>query len=199
VSRRIIGELVTWNDDRGFGFLEPGQVFLHVSSVRGRRPAVGEVLTFVLTSGEDGRPRAADARRPAEVRPGLTGIVDWSIVVVVGLVAVAGLASSTIPPLIGAWYASGSALCFVVYVVDKRAASAGRRRVAESTLLVLGLVGGWPGGLLAQRLFRHKTRKRSFRTAFWITVVVNMSALAVVVWSLAVEAGRLPLLGSFSN
>ena len=66
-------------------------------------------------------------------------------------------------------------------------------------MLVLGLVGGWPGGLLAQRLFRHKTRKRSFRTAFWITVVVNMSALAVVVWSLAVEAGRLPLLGSFSN
>ena len=38
---------------------------------------------------------------------------------------------------------------------------------------MLGFVGGWPGALVAQQGFRHKTRKRSFRRAFWTTVVIE--------------------------
>ena len=54
-----------------------------------------------------------------------------------------------------------------------------------------GFVGGWPGALVAQQLFRHKTRKRSFRRAFWITVVVNVLVLAAFIGLL--QAGlRMP-------
>jgi uncharacterized membrane protein YsdA (DUF1294 family) len=52
--------------------------------------------------------------------------------------------------------------------------------VRESTLHWLALVGGWPGAMLAQRAFRHKTHKKSFRRVFRVTVIVNV-ILAIVV------------------
>jgi uncharacterized membrane protein YsdA (DUF1294 family) len=43
--------------------------------------------------------------------------------------------------------------------------------VPERTLHLLALLGGWPGAILGQRHFRHKTRKVSFLFAFWAVVV----------------------------
>jgi uncharacterized membrane protein YsdA (DUF1294 family) len=47
------------------------------------------------------------------------------------------------------------------------------------TLLLLGFLGGWPGAIVAQQMLRHKTRKASFRSAFWGTVAVNAIVLLV--------------------
>lgn len=66
---------------------------------------------------------------------------------------------------------------------DKRAAERGARRWPESTLHLLELLGGWPGSLMAQRLFRHKTRKLSYQILFWLCVIANLAALGVVFWS----------------
>ena len=73
---RFKGTLAKWNADRGFGFIrpmEPGpDVFVHASAFgRGEAPPkVGEALTYELTAGPDGRPRAvAVARSGAASRP----------------------------------------------------------------------------------------------------------------------------------
>lgn len=71
-----------------------------------------------------------------------------------------------------------SVVAFVAYGIDKRAARDGGRRISEATLLMMGLLGGWPGALLAQRHFRHKTRKQPFRTLFWLSVVANVALVA---------------------
>jgi uncharacterized membrane protein YsdA (DUF1294 family) len=84
--------------------------------------------------------------------------------------------------LVSAYAVVVSVATFAFYARDKRAARAGRRRTPESTLLILGLIGGWPGGLVAQRMLRHKTRKRSFQAQFWLTVVVNVAAIVALVW-----------------
>ena len=75
-------------------------------------------------------------------------------------------------------YAGASALCFAFYAIDKAAARTGRDRIPESMLLALGFVGGWPGAIVAQQMFRHKTVKRLFRLRFWSSVVANMALFA---------------------
>ena len=77
-----------------------------------------------------------------------------------------------------AWYAVLSVASIIAYGVDKRAAVRHRWRIPESTLHLLALLGGWPGALAGQLAFRHKTRKRSFRAVFWLTVVANCAATA---------------------
>ncbi len=80
-----------------------------------------------------------------------------------------------VPPWTDLLYAGASALCFAFYAIDKSAARAGRERVSESMLLSLGVVGGWPGAIVAQQLLRHKTAKRTFRIRFWLSVVANVA------------------------
>jgi uncharacterized membrane protein YsdA (DUF1294 family) len=36
------------------------------------------------------------------------------------------------------------------------------------------LLGGWPGALVAQQVFRHKTRKLSYQSAFWLIVTLHL-------------------------
>ena len=83
--------------------------------------------------------------------------------------------------LLGA-YLVLSMVAFVMYGADKAAAKQGRWRTPEIALHVVSVAGGWPGALIGQWVFRHKTRKQPFRTIFWGTVIVNCSALA---WLLA--------------
>lgn len=54
-------------------------------------------------------------------------------------------------------------LTFSVFAHDKKQARLGEWRVPEKTLLSLAFFGGWFGAKLAQRKFRHKTRKQPFR------------------------------------
>jgi len=60
---------------------------------------------------------------------------------------------------------------------DKRRAQAGDRRISESDLLGLALIGGSPGALLARHIFRHKTRKEPFTTQLFLIVALQLGAL----------------------
>jgi len=79
---------------------------------------------------------------------------------------------------VDALYLGASVLCLVVYGIDKLAARGGHDRVPEAMLLSLGIVGGWPGAIVAQQVFRHKTVKRSFRVLFWLSVAANVAVFA---------------------
>jgi uncharacterized membrane protein YsdA (DUF1294 family) len=78
-----------------------------------------------------------------------------------------------LPFAVAGGYAVASLTCFVAYRIDKSAARGGQWRTPEATLLLLGLIGGWPGALLAQQWLRHKTAKRSFQWKFRISIFVN--------------------------
>ena len=60
---------------------------------------------------------------------------------------------------------------------DKQRAIAGQRRFSEADLLVLALIGGSPGALLARRLFRHKTRKQPFSTQLFVIIALQIGLL----------------------
>ncbi|AWC86309.1 DUF1294 domain-containing protein [Enterobacter ludwigii] len=78
------------------------------------------------------------------------------------------------------WLLLINVLTLAMYGADKMAARRAMRRVPEATLLVFGLIGGWPGAIIGQQLFRHKTQKQPFKTYFIVSVIVSISAMVAV-------------------
>ena len=77
-----------------------------------------------------------------------------------------------------------SLVCFATYGFDKRRAVQGGRSVPERTLHLLALLGGWPGAVAAQRWFRHKTQKVSFRLVFCLVAGAHTAVVAAIAYSL---------------
>lgn len=183
---RTKGKITSWNDDKGYGFIEPyaggGRVFVHINEFanRSRRPAVNQVVTFTLSSDDRGRPCAVQAtlagdppQREARRQAGSMSIVgSAAFLLIVGI----AVAMAKVPLLILGLYAVASLITFIAYAWDKSAARQGAWRTQESTLHLLSLVGGWPGALVAQQKLRHKSKKQSFQAVFWITVTLNCAA-----------------------
>lgn len=91
----------------------------------------------------------------------------------------------TVPPFcIAAALATINLVTLVLFGLDKALARGRRRRVRESTLLWLALIGGTPGAYAGRRLFRHKTRKEPFSSRlFGIAVLQAIAIGAVSAWS----------------
>lgn len=107
--------------------------------------------------------------------------LSWTVLLVfITAFAVAVLVLG-VPLWLPAAYGAMSVIAFAAYGWDKSAAQRGAQRVSEQTLLALGFLCGWPGAVTAQQVFRHKTRKRSFRRAFWTRVVLNVVLLAAMI------------------
>ena len=75
------------------------------------------------------------------------------------------------------WLAVTSAVTFLAFGFDKWRATRSGRRIPESMLVLLGALGGWPGGFLAMRLFRHKTLKWTFQLKYALGLVPFGAAL----------------------
>lgn len=69
-----------------------------------------------------------------------------------------------------------SGLTLLAYGADKSQAQRKRGRIPELTLHLLALAGGWPGAVLGQRWFRHKTRKWGFQ---FLTCSIVLAHLGV--------------------
>ena len=191
---RIEGTLRSWDDDRGFGFLESPNVadtFSHISAFAGR-PHQGERFTFVIGFGSDGRTQAEQVRavratslrpprqEPPSARPGRISVAALYAPLALGGLLTVLILVWDLSSLVVGYYAVVSLVTFVGYALDKAAAGAGRRREPEATLLGLGLIGGWPGAILAQQLLRHKTVKADFQRLFWASVIGNVLVLVAL-------------------
>ena len=64
---KLQGKLITWKDDRGFGFIKPSsssqEIFIHISALpRGDRcPQVGDIIWYEKTTDASGKSRAIHA------------------------------------------------------------------------------------------------------------------------------------------
>lgn len=187
---RYQGTITRWDDARGFGFVVPNgggaPVFIHVKALGAgtRRPVNGDVVTFVVRAGAGGKLQAEQAVfvRGRAVLARQAGYQQSSGALIVSALAFLGLLglSVLLGKLHGAVFAAYlglSALTYWIYRYDKAVAGKGRERTPEKTLLLLGLAGGWPGALIAQRTWRHKTSKQPFQTVFRLTILLNCLAL----------------------
>ena len=185
---RYQGKITEWRDDQGFGFISQNgggqRVFVHIKSFSGRqqRPVGNEIVTYELGHDPKGRLQANSVafalKNASSSAPSRQG--NGSLILTAAFLAlVAGSAfTGTLPVEVAWFYLAASLAAFLVYALDKSAARSGQWRTQESTLHLIGLAGGWPGALAAQRLLRHKSRKQSFQIVFWVTVILNCCALA---------------------
>lgn len=69
-----------------------------------------------------------------------------------------------------------------LFALDKRRAARGGRRIAERTLHLCELLGGWPGAIFGQRMLRHKSRKATYRLVLLAIAVLHLSGAAWAAW-----------------
>ena len=193
------GNIAAWNLDRGFGFATPvaggSDVFVHISELPSGSapPALGDRVSYEVQVSDEGKLRAKSvefAGRIASPPPRRitlpprrgSAVTDRPAIGYVAVAAFVLLYISVtlqwaLPWWVGLIYVVASAASYVAYALDKAAAQGGRWRISESSLIALSVAGGWPGSIVAQQRLRHKTRKRSFRIAFWGSVALNIAAL----------------------
>lgn len=186
---RYQGRITKWKDDQGFGFITPNgggePVFVHVKtfSNRDRRPVGNEPVTYELTVDERRRPRAAKVafvgERRVEPSPAGRGWVPFAFLAAFLVALTGAVLVGKLPLAVLGVYFAASVVAFFAYALDKSAAVKNQWRTQEGTLHLFSLVGGWPGALLAQKAFRHKSKKREFQRVFWTTVALNCGALLV--------------------
>lgn len=194
---RYVGRVAEWNDEKGYGFAAPNgggdRAFVHIKSFvsRGQRPVDGDLISYEIESDTRRRLNAKGIRFVANRDAPQSRPLVWFPRRVVGVLALAILGSAAylgrVPPIVPVIYASMSVIAFLAYGLDKSAARTHRWRTPESTLHFFELLGGWPGALIAQGSFRHKTRKFSYQLAFWLIVAINLGILSWLIRSGKIE------------
>ncbi len=194
-SAQALGRVSQWDAAKGLGFVQPEtggeRLLLRRADLSGRlrfrEPQVGEAVHFQL--GTDKR-RAlqvgslAPPPKPAAAQAGKTGAGSERLLVIPAFALLLGLLhlASPLPRPVPFLYGALSMAVFIVYGMDKWAARRGKARVAELSLHLIALLGGWPGALLGQQIFRHKTAKPGFQRLSWAMVALNISLLLGFWW-----------------
>ena len=197
---RYVGRVTDWNDEKGFGFVTPNgggdRAFVHVKAFepQARRPVAGDLIAYTVQRDAKGRLNAgavrfagAHAARSKSV-PGFHDTFPRKTVAsFVFAVLLAAALLHKLPIEVVFVYFIMSGVAIFLYAFDKSAAERSQRRTPENTLHMVALLGGWPGALLAQGMFRHKSSKAAFQAVFWMTVLGNGGLLAWLLRSGAMQ------------
>lgn len=188
------GRIHQWDDAKGFGFVEPNgggtRAFAHIKAFkqRSRRPVNGDIIVYEVEQDRKGNHRACNisllkdhktkrsrANKPTSQRK--RNVIVLSLFF--GVLALSVLVDQ-LPTIVPIFYGAVSMLTLLFYGIDKWAAKNDKWRISEAKLHLLSLLGGWPGALLAQQMFKHKRSKSAFMRVYWVTVLVNLILLGLI-------------------
>ena len=68
-------------------------------------------------------------------------------------------------------------ITFIIYGIDKYKSQHQRWRIKEATLILLSVIGGSIGALLAMMFFRHKTKHAKFYIGVPLILILQIVAV----------------------
>ncbi len=193
---QLTGKVVFWRDDKGFGFVVCDQnqqkLFFHIRdrAAGTQRPVPGDTLHFSQGTDKQGRPvatrwRFAVAAKTTAAVPlpatysSRADIIQASQIALFFrlaflLAVLLALLFGKLPYVLPLLYVEASLMTYWLYKTDKEAAIARHgNRLAEESLQLFALIGGWPGAYIAQQQLAHKRSKLSFRREFGFVILGN--------------------------
>ncbi|WP_373795568.1 DUF1294 domain-containing protein [Neisseria dentiae] len=215
-NRVLNGEIISWDDEKGYGFIRTAKkqsVFFHISAFHytSQRPQAGQQVSFYCNRPVGSEPQKAlkvvlsgheaslFSDRPYdyhELNLNMRKFLCYGLSGTVYLLAVNHYSTK-----LAVFYLLASAAAFWLYRSDKQTAvtQAGKTgylgRVPEKKLHQIGLIGGWPGALLARGAFNHKTGKASFIRVFWLVAAINIA----ITYALLIHYADNPLASLLKN
>jgi len=185
-----------WNDSKGFGFVRPEHAasekddhFVHISVFKkgmSRRPEIGDEIRFRPADPSDSPDKKRIAFALVEgmsyehPEPKRFTLIpkprSWAInlLILTPLVLSSYLLWLAKNPLPFFSYAILSLITILIYGADKTQAATHQGRIPEGYLLLLELMGGWPGALVAQDQLRHKTRKSLYKVLMYLIIAAHL-------------------------
>jgi len=201
-----IGKIINWNDDRGFGFIEientNERIFVHIKSFNDRyfRPQNNQVVRFDLYKDKDNRSYAKNVSRDTDriktskrykskskskesnSNKSSFSYIKIMIILTFWISIIIFFSQNKIPLQMIIFPIIINYITYFVYQYDKFKAEQHKYRVSENTLHLLSIFGGWTGAMIAQYIFRHKTKKTSFISIFWLTVIINIFLIYKIIY-----------------
>ena len=180
---RFQGKIVEWNITKAYGFADDGRnrVFIHVRDFaeRHKAPELGDILVYEIGTDATGRTCAKNIRHANNGGR----LRAQHVAFLAALLALPGFATwrltaPVVTQWLAGWILTVSSVCYGFYAWDKHKARTGNWRIPEKMLHCWELLGGWPGGFIAQRRLRHKSSKSSYLLVFWLIVVSHNYAAA---------------------
>jgi uncharacterized membrane protein YsdA (DUF1294 family)/cold shock CspA family protein len=177
------GTLQDWDDEKGFGFIRSDEgnakVFAHIHDFKSKhpRPRNGDGVDYQTRKDERGRLKAVAISRPGVEKSKSSFLLP--LILILGFAVWIGIQTrirsypKELPIALGVL----SLISYVQYARDKRLAKRHAFRIPEARLHFIDLLGGWPGGWIAQKRYRHKVSKAGFQAVFAITIVLNVGVL----------------------
>ncbi len=215
------GILEDWHDARGFGFIRrpsgDNKLYVHMKSIgkSTERPKAGDILSYEVGTGANGRPAAVDVQiiRPLQaktagiarnkgpervaaqpMRPGAKpGLIRISIRTAAAATIIVLVGNNIMldrfPVWVGLLYIIAGITSWIFYQTDKRAAERREWREPERLLHLIDLTFGIVGGLLAQHVLRHKTYKPGFVMVTALITALHVLTLGLVMVGVYVPGG----------
>lgn len=169
------GFVVKFDRERGYGFIHtrehPSDLFVHIHQVRNQQILVpGQPVVFDVEETEKGW-------AAVRVIPGRKRVSPYALYGTIAFLFIASLTAHLAVKGMNVWLAyflSINACTFLFYGYDKWIAGTSLLRVPEWILQGLAFGGGSPLALASQKIFHHKTIKRSFQFVYWAIVILQV-------------------------
>ena len=132
---RTQGKITYWNDDKGYGFIQPNssaeKVFVHIRAFgpHAVRPNLDEKVSYSLSTDKQGHPCAVRVARAGEKLPEKIKSKNYSGHVLIALIfmSIVGMSVFTAgkPIQVLYVYLAVSIITFAIYAIDKSVARKG--------------------------------------------------------------------------